>query len=200
MECIYCNRICKNANSKRQHEVRCKSNPNRIIIKPSYGNKGKKHSEETKKFFSEKLKKQHRDGMMPKPPSWVGKKHSEESKLRISNSMKGNRNANHRGDRQSFYKDIRMDSSWEVLTATYLDENGFNWKYSTRGYILSDGRFYYPDFFIYDNSGNFVYLIEVKGYFREENRKKFEQFKIEYPDIMVKLWQKKELKKLGILK
>ena len=35
--CQYCGRKCKNLNSLRQHEIRCKENPNHIIC---YGNKG----------------------------------------------------------------------------------------------------------------------------------------------------------------
>lgn len=199
MNCRHCNKFCKNENSKKQHEIRCKGNPNRIVVIPSYGNKGKSHSEETKKRISEAAKRQHKEYDMPKPPSWEGKSHSEESKKKISKALKGNRNANHRGDRQSYYNGIRMDSSWEVLTAKYLDDNNYNWKYSESGFKLSDGRYYYPDFFVYDDFNNFIYLIEVKGYFREENKKKFEKFKLEYPDVTVKLWQKKELKELGIL-
>lgn len=29
LNCIYCNKLCKNKNSLAQHECRCKSNPNR---------------------------------------------------------------------------------------------------------------------------------------------------------------------------
>ena len=35
--CQYCGKKCKNLNSLRQHEIRCKENPNHII---SCGNKG----------------------------------------------------------------------------------------------------------------------------------------------------------------
>lgn len=35
--CKYCGRKCKNLNSLRQHEIRCKENPNKIEC---YGNKG----------------------------------------------------------------------------------------------------------------------------------------------------------------
>lgn len=35
--CKYCNRECKNLNSLKQHEIRCKENPDRIIC---FGNKG----------------------------------------------------------------------------------------------------------------------------------------------------------------
>ena len=55
--CKYCGRICKNKNSLRQHEVRCKSNPNHIEC---FGNKGNmpKH---TKSYFINKIKS--RDGV-----------------------------------------------------------------------------------------------------------------------------------------
>jgi hypothetical protein len=107
--------------------------------------------------------------------SFKNKKHTEKTKRKISEKMKGNTNANHRGDRQSFYKNIRMDSSWEVLTAKYFDDNNINWKYNEFGYKLLDGRFYYPDFFIY-NKNKLIKIIEVKGYFRENNKQKFESF------------------------
>lgn len=130
--------------------------------------------------------------------TFSGKKHTNETKLSISNSLKGNRNANHRGDRQSYYKTIRMDSSWEVAVANYLDDNNIFWKYNEYGYKLSNGRWYYPDFFIYENN-NLIKLIEVKGYFREANRLKFEMFISEYPEIVIELWQKDMLKSLKII-
>lgn len=122
----------------------------------------------------------------------------ESRKRKISDSMKGNRNANHRGDRQSFYKNIRMDSRWEVGTAMFLDDNKIEWKYGERGFKLSDGRYYYPDFFIYEKD-KFIKLIEVKGYFREANKRKFEMFKIEYPNVQIELWQRQELFKRNII-
>lgn len=131
--------------------------------------------------------------------TFKGKSHSEESKKKISNSMKGNQNANHRGDRQSYYKNIRMDSKWEVGTANYFDKNNIIWKYNERGFVLSDGRYYYPDFFIYDDTKNFQKLIEVKGYFRKNNKEKFEKFCMEYPEIKVELWRSKELKEKKII-
>lgn len=35
-KCDYCNKLCKNSNSLKQHEIRCKYNPKHIIC---YGNK-----------------------------------------------------------------------------------------------------------------------------------------------------------------
>ena len=37
-KCKYCNRECKNFNSLKQHEIRCKENPNRIKCGGNYGN------------------------------------------------------------------------------------------------------------------------------------------------------------------
>ena len=63
------------------------------------------------------------DGLTRISLSSKSRKHTEEIKKRISAKMKGNRNANHRGDRQSFYNNIRMDSRWEVGVARWLDKS-----------------------------------------------------------------------------
>jgi hypothetical protein len=195
--CKFCNKEAKNKNSLAQHEIRCKENPNRIIKVSPF--KGKKHNKETIEKCRLAAINQHKNGLGKIPPSFKGKTHSNKTKKKISKALMGNQNANHRGDRQSYYKNIRMDSSWEVKTANYFDNNKINWKYNEKGFLLSDGRYYYPDFFIYDKNNIFLKLIEVKGYFREENRKKFEQFKNEYPNIIIELWDKKILKENNII-
>jgi len=200
--CKFCNKECKSSNSLTQHSIRCRLNPSAIKVVPTSGNTGNRHSLETKKRISEKTLQQHAAGRCVYRSkgngTFNGKSHTADTVIKISNSMKGNRNANHRGDRQSYYNGIRMDSSWEVLTATYFDANGINWKYNEKGFKLSDGRYYYPDFFIYENDV-FQKLVEVKGYFREANRVKFEMFKTEYPDTLVELWDKPVLKEKNIL-
>lgn len=178
--CKYCSIECKSQKSLTGHECRCTNNPNRI----EQWNSGKTG-----------LQIAWNKGLQG---TFTGLQHSEESKQKISQALNGNQNANHRGDRQSYYKNIRMDSSWEVKTAQYFDNNGIEWKYNVRGYVLSDGRVYYPDFFIY-NDGVFEKLIEVKGYFRESNRLKFEMFLNEYPDVKIELWTKQELKERKII-
>lgn len=128
----------------------------------------------------------------------TGIPHREDSKVKISVGMCGNKNATNRVDRQNYYKGVRMDSKWEVGVAMYFDEMGTEWKYSLKGFKLSDGRYYYPDFFIYENE-EFKKLVEVKGYFRESNRKKFNLFLNDYPNIVVELWDKIILRELRIL-
>lgn len=130
--------------------------------------------------------------------TFKGKSHKEITKQKISERMKGNKNANHRGDRQSYYKDIRMDSRWEVGVAHYLDTQNLVWKYNEYGIKLSDGRYYYPDFFIYENN-TLIKIIEVKGYFRENNQKKYQQVLSEHPHLPIELWQRDKLYSLGII-
>ena len=121
-------------------------------------------------------------------------KHTEETKERIAQSMRGNNNGKHRGDRQSYYQNIRMDSSWEVKVAEYLDQNNIKWKYSQTVFNIDDKRSYRPDFEL--DNGNFI---EVKGYWRKENLDKFNDFKKKFPDIVVDIWDKIKLKELKIL-
>lgn len=120
--------------------------------------------------------------------------HSEETKLRIASTMRGNNNAKHRGDRQSYYKDIRMDSSWEVKVATYLDENNIKWKYGETIFNIDEKRSYRPDFEL--ENGTFI---EVKGYWRKENLAKFSDFQKAHPNVIVEIWDKTKLKELKLI-
>jgi uncharacterized C2H2 Zn-finger protein len=132
-----------------------------------------------------------------KPPSWKGRKHTKDAKKKISMSMVGNTNSPGRG-KISYHKGIKMKSSWESKTAEYFDVSGLTWKYEEQCYPLTDNTTYRPDFFIYDGC-NLVKIVEVKGYFRKENREKFELFKKMYPEIVIELWDKKVLKEKRII-
>ena len=109
--------------------------------------------------------------------------------------MRGNNNGKHRGDRQSYYNGIRMDSSWEVIVARYLDRLGIAWKYGETVFKLSDTRSYRPDF-VLQKDGT---VIEVKGYWRKANLEKFKLWRRLYPDVKVEVWDKAKLKNLGLL-
>lgn len=90
--CKYCNKECKNINSLKQHECRCKENPNRLDYKPHLGCKGSNQfikakennlvyivSEETRKKISQITK---------------GRKHSEKTKKLLSDQKKKYLNEN----------------------------------------------------------------------------------------------------------
>ena len=144
VECEYCKRLFRPM-GLNGHKYSCLMNPNKVErISPF---KGKTHSDESKLKNKIATIRQHVVGRGASPPNWTGKTHTEETKQKISTALKGNQNSQHRGDRQSYYNNIRMDSSWEVKTAKYFDDNKIQWKYNVKGYVLSDGRHYYPDFF-----------------------------------------------------
>ena len=82
--CQYCNKECKSLNSLKQHEIRCKINPNKINTTVGLNHKGENQFTKAKRegriyIVSEETKKK---------ISWVGKHHSEESKQKISKSRK----------------------------------------------------------------------------------------------------------------
>jgi hypothetical protein len=195
MICIYCGKECNTNVSLVQHQIRCKNNPTRIECKSGF--KGKTHTTEIRKKLSEISKELHQKGICVNPPSWSGKTHTEQTKKQLSKSMVGNTNGVGRGKRTK-YKDIWFKSSWEAKVAKHLDDQSIVWKYEETCYMLEGNKSYRPDFFIYEN-GLFVKLIEVKGYFRKENREKFDMFKQLYSDITIELWDKKVLQELKLL-
>ena len=149
MNCKYCNRECKNANSLRQHEIRCKSNPQRIDTSYAKGwPKGKPRE------VSSTLGKIHvTDGInnrllnpddvqifLIENPSWRKgftskqiKPHlgiclePDKERLRrekISKTMKSNPQAGgyRKGSgrgKKGWYKDVFCDSSWELAFLVY---------------------------------------------------------------------------------
>lgn len=131
------------------------------------------------------------------PSGTKGCRLPEEVKDRISKSMRGNRNAKHRGN-QCLYKGHKMDSGWEAKVAAYLDEQQIDWKYEEKAFPLNERRSYRPDFFIYVN-GIFSHAIEVKGYWREANLAKFAEFREKYPQIRIEIWDKAVLKERRII-
>ena len=125
----------------------------------------------------------------------------KERKRKLAVSMRGNKNGATSFRRKNiYYKEIHFKSKWEVNVAKFSDDNSIIWKYEDLTYSLSSITSYTPDFSIYEN-GVFKNHIEVKGYFREENKIKFQNFLHQYPDILIEVWDKKILlnKKIPII-
>lgn len=79
-------------------------------------------------------------------------------------------------------KDVYLRSSWEYAYANWLDNNGYDWDVEVCSYLLSDGRYYRPDFFIYENN-TLVEIIEIKAKFLDCEHvriDKYNMFKQEY--------------------
>ena len=94
MNCKFCNKECKNLNSLRQHEVRCKLNPDRKAFN-NLGNYStncrKGQTKETNADIAKQsatLKRRYDEGTLTpspkgKPGNFLGRRHSEESKRLI---------------------------------------------------------------------------------------------------------------------
>ena len=190
--CQFCGKQCKNLNSLRQHEVRCKNNPNRIDIK--YNLKNYNQLRKQGKIIVANTNQYTKAANMglPKPKIsdetrkkmamvWLGKTHSEESKQKISKSMQrvvrerpesySASNVNGRVKKVEYNGQV-FDSSWEVIVAKFLDENGYTWYKPNKGFeYFWEGAYhlYYPDFYV----PSIDKYIEVKGYKRNRDNYKW---------------------------
>lgn len=72
-------------------------------------------------------------------------------------------------------KDVYLRSSWEYAYANWLDNNGYDWDVEVCSYLLSDGRYYRPDFFIYEND-KLVEVIEVKAKYLDLERVRIDKY------------------------
>lgn len=80
-------------------------------------------------------------------------------------------------------KYVYLRSSWEYAYANWLDNNDYDWDVEVCSYLLSDGRYYRPDFFIYEND-KLVEVIEIKAKYLDQEHvriDKYDMFTQEYP-------------------
>lgn len=193
LKCKYCGRVCKNRNSLAQHEIRCKENPNRIKIKANSSNfiEYNKLVKLGKRKASNQFIKAKELGL-PQPiiteetreklgRVWRGKTLPTQMKEKISEGMQravrlypdsySSSNVNGRV-KKVIYKDIILDSQWEVDFAIWLDEKQIVWERPNKGfeYIYEDKKhIYYPDFYL----PQLDIYVEVKGYKRERDEYKW---------------------------
>jgi hypothetical protein len=181
--CQYCGRECKNLNSLRQHEIRCNENPNKIDLEylsnRDYSNFNFNPSNQFIKAkqlglsipeVSDKTKQKISN-------VWKGRKHTKETKEKISKTMQQvvkdkpetYNGININGKVKKYeYKGIKLDGSWELLVAQYLDFNNIKWERPHKGFEYiwnNDKHIYYPDFYLTDYN---IY-IEVKGFETERD-------------------------------
>jgi ribosomal protein S14 len=155
----------------------------------SFIHKGKNVSEETKAKMSAsswiKNKKGH---------PLLGKKHRDDTKAKLSRAAaKQNKNYLAKHIYNGINGTLNMKSTWEIRYAEWLDSHGVQWTYEPE-FKLSNDYIYMPDFKL--GNGD---IIEIKGYMREDARKKWELFCRDYPDLNKFLLRKEDLKKLGVL-
>jgi len=141
----------------------------------------------------------------------LGRKHTEESLIKMSKIQKikarrgkesnlYGRIYHSKGDWYTNKENIKiwMRSSWELKYAQYLDSNNIEWEYEYKHFDLVVNNkevSYTPDFYLIKENK----YIEIKGYWRDDAKDKFDSFKEQYPNICIDLLMKKELKELKVL-
>jgi hypothetical protein len=86
----------------------------------------------------------------------------------------------------------KVRSHWELNFALMLEYVNKEYKYEPTTFTLSDGRTYTPDF--YTTKNNTYY--EIKGFWFKGSKEKFELFKCEFPNVKIKLIEKKQYVRL----
>jgi hypothetical protein len=92
------------------------------------------------------------------------------------------------------YHNILFHSSWEIAYAKYLDKQGTKWEYEPKAFDLGKTS-YTPDFYLPERDT----YVEIKGYWRDDAKKKFKLFKKKYSYIQIMLLEKLKLKCLKII-
>lgn len=188
-KCKYCGKECKNKNSLVQHEIRCKENKDRLDL--SYITKGHSKGHKGANRFTKAVK-----FGLPKPIvsdetrsklslTSKNRTHTDETKNKISKSIRKailehpesycSSNVNGRV-KHCIYKSIKLDSSWELIVAKYLDSLNIKWIRNKNSFNYEwDNKIhkYFPDFYLVD----YDYYIEVKGYERKRDLAKYSSLK-----------------------
>lgn len=156
-KCIYCNKECKNNNSKRNHERLCKLNPDRqqTHFQGDY-NKNRKPTNQFIKAVEEGL---------PKPvvsdetrqilrEKLTGKKmHSQEYKNKMSKLAKERNFGGVRKSKKILYNGKLLGSTYELAVVESLDKHNIKWDICGQfEYIDPNGksRRYTPDIYLID--------------------------------------------------
>ena len=163
------------------------------------GFSGKTHTKEFREAKANSMKSQWSQGSFDHVDygkSMRGKKHTDEAREKIAKSMRGNRNGKHRGKTVIAEDGTKFKSTWEHAASLYLNESKILWEYETKTFNITECSSYTPDFYLPEKD----MYIEVKGYWREANKQKFNEFLLKYPDVKIEVWDQPKLKELGIIK
>ena len=178
LNCIFCNKGCKNKNSYSNHMRCCPSNPNRNY---KNGMTGKKQSDETKQKISNNHGSKRWTPEIRARLAESARKRNKEyftEERRKEYSIKAcNRLSKHSKYSKNYeYNGTILESSYELLFAKYLDSIHIIWK-KCHGcrfeYIDEKGkqRGYVPDFYIPQHN---VYIDTKNIYLIKKDRFKIE--------------------------
>ena len=183
MYCKYCNKQSKSAISNKQHEIRCKSNPQKIVVKPSFGMLGKKGVNQWTKAketgIPYLLKESTRQKFISKNKNriWTEeqkKKHSESMKKAVIANPESYTSGNRGRTKQLEYNGIKFHGRWELdfylwCVSKKIDIRKCNECFE---YEWNGKRKYFPDFYLRD----YDLYVEIKGYETDRDQAKWSQF------------------------
>lgn len=186
--CKYCNKECTSLNSLKQHEIRCKENPNHILSSFIEYNKTIDYKHRIIKKSNQFIKA--KELGLEKPQiseetkyklgkSWRDKYRSDKDKQKIKQTIqeKIKNNEWHLSFSKSRiveYKGIKFLGRWEYLFAIYLDNHNIKWERPKKmfNYIFkNENHKYLPDFYLPE----YNLYIEIKGYPINKDFAKWEQ-------------------------
>lgn len=174
--CQYCQKECKGLNSLKQHEIRCKENPNKInSYIPGFNNIGhvswnkglSKDTDIRLNIWSKNMHKKYKSGEILIWNKGLTKD-TDKRIAKIVQSQKSNINCggyreNSGIGKHGKYKNIRCDSTWELAYILYCNDHNITIKRCNKRFDYYDNEGnkhrYYPDFIINDNE-----IIEIKGH------------------------------------
>lgn len=169
--CSFCNRLCKNLNSYRQHTMRCPKNPNRdekfctSYFKGHVGwNRGlTADTNESVRKGRDNLKLYYTTN----PGTFKGLHHTELSKQKISISQtEADHSFQNRYShgKKGYYDNILFMSTYELSYYIYMRDSGHDIRRCDERFVYYDDsnkkHYYNPDFIVDD------YIVEIKGYER----------------------------------
>ena len=187
LDCQYCNKLCKNANSLRQHEIRCKNNPDKIVV-GSHSRNGKgiganqftyaKKMGLPKPVVSQEsidkgIATKKKNGTLNKTLA-QRQAGSIAMKKAVANNPESYTSSNRGRAKQIIYDGIKFIGQWEVDFYKWAIDNNLSPKRPTVGfhYEWNGLRTYFPDFYLPTLN---VY-VEVKGYETDRDKSKWNSF------------------------
>lgn len=209
MECCFCGKICKNANSLRNHERCCKLNPNKFVQSEKFyeamakrrGGSSENQYTKARKLglpkpeISPDTKEKLANAVLARSKEWNaenGKKISESIKRKVE---EGTWHTSLARKMHINYNGADLHGSWELAYAKFLDANNINWVRNTESFpyeFRGKTRRYTPDFFLVD-TGEYV---EIKGFQTEKDEAKWRQFPKDKKLVILK---QQDLKLLQII-
>jgi hypothetical protein len=91
-------------------------------------------------------------------------------------------------------EELICQGGYESQVVDHLNAHQIDYKWQSQVFTLSDGKTYRPDLYLIDSS----IWVEIKGYFRADAKKKWDEFCSLYPNS--ELWDRKYLRKHKIIK